>query len=330
LASCRAFTRVRLTFGKGLFEHANYFSTGKVCGVTTAGEGLTIEFPAQNTKIIGEVKQLIGDSTYQSSDFEESFSTAQALVVGAALDIVRREMLDGLAKNQEDINPEFTKEEILKELAAPDSNAQWFATVIKGIISQPRQEELMQSIEDLSSAGYLIRSGEIYRLHSILELLASRFLIVDKILSLRTGEEIEREVFQSGFVCMQSGVNDLLMLDTDGEKLYLEAVSAQKVIDYLQFFLTQPKSLVKANNGKRQEEQVLASASQGSHAGGTTKEASITCPYCRTGLPAGAKFCTSCGRQLGIQPSFCKSCGSRLVANAKFCGNCGHPVTVGD
>lgn len=305
LASCQSFARVRLTFGQGLFEHINYFSSNKVCGVTTVDEGLKIEFPAQTTKIIEGIKEFIGNSNYQSSDFEAGFPLSQALILGACLDLARRMMLKGLAENQTDIELRFTMKDLGRELSSSNSNAQWFTTVIRGITPRTRQEDLIQSIAGLTSAGYLTSSGQTYRLNGRLELLASRFLIVDKILSLRAGEEIEGEVVQSAFVCLQSGCNDLLMLDTDGETLYLEAVSARKVMDYLQHFLTQPQPLARyEKQAKSKDNKTQVDDGAGSSSGSSiSKQTGTTCPYCHTSLPPGAKFCASCGRPLGLKPS---------------------------
>lgn len=46
----------------------------------------------------------------------------------------------------------------------------------------------------------------------------------------------------------------------------------------------------------------------------------MLCPACKTELPAGAKFCLSCGAP---QPTACPSCGTSLPAGARFCLNCG-------
>ncbi len=48
--------------------------------------------------------------------------------------------------------------------------------------------------------------------------------------------------------------------------------------------------------------------------------AGVTCPDCGAQLPAGAKFCGSCGKKLGAS---CPSCGADLMPGAKFCASCG-------
>ena len=46
----------------------------------------------------------------------------------------------------------------------------------------------------------------------------------------------------------------------------------------------------------------------------------ITCAGCGATLPAGTKFCSSCGKAMG---NVCASCGASIPAGAKFCPECG-------
>lgn len=46
------------------------------------------------------------------------------------------------------------------------------------------------------------------------------------------------------------------------------------------------------------------------------------CPACGSAVPAGSKFCLSCGAKIETTP-FCTNCGKPLPANARFCPECG-------
>jgi len=48
---------------------------------------------------------------------------------------------------------------------------------------------------------------------------------------------------------------------------------------------------------------------------------STKCPKCQGDVPAGAKFCPSCGETMG--PAKCSECGAEMPAGAKFCPGCG-------
>ena len=48
------------------------------------------------------------------------------------------------------------------------------------------------------------------------------------------------------------------------------------------------------------------------------------CPKCGASVPAGSKFCLSCGAPINTA-AFCQNCGKPLPPNAKFCPECGTP-----
>ena len=49
------------------------------------------------------------------------------------------------------------------------------------------------------------------------------------------------------------------------------------------------------------------------------------CPACKAAVPAGAKFCPSCGQKLG-GAAFCPECGAKIPAGSKFCPECGQKL----
>ncbi|MDR2626213.1 MAG: zinc ribbon domain-containing protein, partial [Zoogloeaceae bacterium] len=51
------------------------------------------------------------------------------------------------------------------------------------------------------------------------------------------------------------------------------------------------------------------------------------CAHCRSLLPAGAKFCKSCGKAVATTHT-CPRCHAALPADAKFCKACGAHLTA--
>ena len=71
----------------------------------------------------------------------------------------------------------------------------------------------------------------------------------------------------------------------------------------------------------------------GSVYGGTGQGPGRPCPRCGTMVPAGAKFCPSCGTSMevsgGSGPAVtCPKCGAAVASGVKFCPNCGNPMTA--
>lgn len=75
--------------------------------------------------------------------------------------------------------------------------------------------------------------------------------------------------------------------------------------------------------------EVIFSSTARAAAGGSQQAAiefTITCPKCSVAIPAGAKFCGSCGAPAPVPVSaevFCAGCGTKNESGAKFCKSCG-------
>lgn len=58
--------------------------------------------------------------------------------------------------------------------------------------------------------------------------------------------------------------------------------------------------------------------------GSSAASGEILCSKCHARVPAGSKFCLSCGAPIA-SAAFCSGCGRPLPAGAKFCPECGTP-----
>ena len=55
--------------------------------------------------------------------------------------------------------------------------------------------------------------------------------------------------------------------------------------------------------------------------------ATAACTACGQAIPAGSKFCPSCGaQQTAAAGAFCPGCGQKVEAGVKFCPNCGQKI----
>ncbi|HJJ39196.1 MAG TPA: zinc-ribbon domain-containing protein, partial [Methanocorpusculum sp.] len=66
-------------------------------------------------------------------------------------------------------------------------------------------------------------------------------------------------------------------------------------------------------------------AAAGAGAAAGTAASGPVCPVCKAAVPAGAKFCPSCGQKLG-GAAFCPECGAKIPAGSKFCPECGQKL----
>ena len=64
----------------------------------------------------------------------------------------------------------------------------------------------------------------------------------------------------------------------------------------------------------------------GPGAAGPGTAATVTCANCQATLPAGSKFCSSCGSAVPPPVGQCGACGAENASGARFCGQCGQPL----
>lgn len=56
------------------------------------------------------------------------------------------------------------------------------------------------------------------------------------------------------------------------------------------------------------------------------QETKIICPSCGQETDAGRKFCSACGKPVGVENVKCVKCGAEMQKGKKFCPDCGKPV----
>ena len=59
-------------------------------------------------------------------------------------------------------------------------------------------------------------------------------------------------------------------------------------------------------------------------AGPAVAEGMIVCPGCKAQVPAGSKFCNSCGAKLDNK---CPRCGANVAQGSAFCSECGEKLS---
>jgi len=69
--------------------------------------------------------------------------------------------------------------------------------------------------------------------------------------------------------------------------------------------------------------QMMTDSMGNATGGGQTQAQQVQCPHCNTANPAGAKFCSSCGKEMVVQQAACPSCKAQIAPGAKFCPSCG-------
>jgi len=340
LAAPEAFARLRLTRGRGLIEYVVYFAgNGNTCALLTHNEGFFMEYTAAVDEMTLLVEQLAGTSSLKSADFTGTFDHLQGMALAAVIDLTRQAMLRAVINPAGPFSADYNLDEIEKWLGGPGNDAQWLTAVIRGIVPglALQRSDLENAVEGLAERGFLLKNNDKYALDENTAMLASRLLLLDKILSMRTGRLQQSAVVQAGFVCLIAGVNDALMIEAGEKSLYMETISTREVCDITGAALREPMAASPTGETAGGTKEPAAAREQGQKTAAETAapppaqggSQALICASCGTALIQGAKFCPSCGTPVQNLPRFCASCGAEIPPGAVFCGNCGAPVPRG-
>jgi hypothetical protein len=318
------YSQVRLDGSGNFLECVVYFSRDyrNSTAVFTTGEGLLVRSPAPVQDIVLALKQYIGESTLQNLDFYAEIGFDEALALAALIDLRRRELLKDMAEDREPDDMGFTADVVYSEIVRESDNAQWLVTLFREMTGAgPDRGQLDKALAALEAEDLVIIADGSCRLTGRSGVLADRFLLLYNLVSLKAGREMTGgNVDQVGFVCLQSGINSILTIQTtEGNKMEMTALPAAALFRYVGLYLSDPVAIQLLIPDEPAPAALMAEE--------TARAGGDGCPGCGKQNPADARFCLECGSPLvpktAAQPSVCRSCGNPLNKGARFCGACG-------
>lgn len=231
------------TGGARIFEHSISFdsSFGNHVSVTETQEDFCIDNVAEPSSILKILKNFIGVSDLKSINITGRYTTSEAMVIAAILDIERRAALRTFIDELPITQATYTANMIWRITNSTSPSIQWFVSVIGDIIGDSGAislQEVQEGIEGLVEKGILVKNGELYQSTGEVAKLSGRMIIIDNILSMQvTMLDNDNKTISSGFTCIQSGVHDLLFIDFDGNELVIESISSNGLLDCIEQFL---------------------------------------------------------------------------------------------
>jgi hypothetical protein len=233
----------------GLLDINFYFPPdGKpAVSLSMADDGVRLRSPAVAEDTLIWMIEQAGDSILQVCDFEARLPLSEAYTLFALVDVARRKAMAGMDGNSQD-DPTIVKvEELDVDIIDLEENAgaglQWMAPhFAQGLgLQVPDQEALEKSIRYLAQKGYLTIKGELIELSEAMIDLASKFLLVEGHLRLRSVEaEAEGQTQTIEVRGLRGRGNATVLWSDDGQDVHLMGTSPAQMIAIVEDFITHP------------------------------------------------------------------------------------------
>lgn len=251
LANPRAVVKLIFTGGVGSYEHNISFddSLENHVSFTVTPEHFSIDDEMDPESILRVIRDFVGISNLKSMNIIKKYSTPEAFVIAAMLDMERRSSLRAFVDEVPVMHNSYNANMIWRIINSTSKSIQWFVSILEEVIGEHITLSLLQvqnALEQLKGKGTVVQKGGQYQLSKELSQLSDRMVIIDNTLSIQISKlEEEVGVVSAGFTCIQSGVHDLLLLDYDGRDVVFETITTVRLLDYLEQFLNYRSALSK-------------------------------------------------------------------------------------
>ncbi len=241
LAVCRSATEIQLRSAVGAFDACVYVAPegegDRPVALLRNDGGIGVRAPAPVADFLEVLGQAMGRSALACMDFKAELSALQALVLASMLDHQRQVVLGALAQEQEVDAPSMTSRAIRTRLFG-GNRVGWLIKALGDMTLTDTSEEAVEAaLSSLALAGHVENHGDgRYRLQEPAQLLARRLLLPDTELRVvKVSEGADGTTTRTAFTCLQSGVHDVLLVQTGSEVVRMETSTAAAAVDYVRF-----------------------------------------------------------------------------------------------
>lgn len=356
LAESSSVARIRLAEDAGIFEHAVYFGKNKSSLLlTTTADQCVLRFPTPRRLLLDQFRETIGESVLRVSRFRAALPATSARALAACLDLERREAVQALLTGAKPSPAVLTPDSLSAWETSVPGTGHWLLSLLKGFMaagSPLNHSELSSALDDLTRNGYLSQVGNHRVLNPETRSFAQAFLSVSSVTVLTAARAVPAgQVLMTHALCVRSGIRGALMIGSTADRgAEMTCVSPADIVECLANFIENPDAL--GTTGGTKTEPLVSSppcracgaqipagskfcASCGAQVE-TPKRAmppQSKCPKCRADIGTGMKFCPSCGAKTATEEKpastgiFCSQCGAKASSGEKFCASCGAALT---
>jgi len=279
-----------------------------------SGEQAIIEDPANTEGMLVALSEMMGTSAMRSSDLDLVLELEDIPVWLALADARRIASIEALMGRQADESSPFS---LVSGKALAGLRLLNLIPGEDGEAEEIEEKDFQEGLSRLEKKGLAVKSESGWRLSDAAEKSIGRLLIPDSVTTLQTRRLIEGEVIGIALSYIQSGVNDILALETVTGGLRVWSESPAGVLLQISLLMQRGDQIPLPTPAVPQPVPVTPGT------GGTV------CASCKNTVTSGARFCPICGTPIEAYspdlptPAVCGKCGKPVVPGAKFCGWCG-------
>lgn len=325
LANTQSMAVLRYTAGDAPLILISCFDDpeGSPVSIHISGEQAIIEDPANMEGMLVALSEMMGTSAMRSSDLDLVLELEDIPVWLALADARRIAHIEALMGRQTDESLPFSLVSgkalvglrLLNLIPGEEDEAE-----------EIKEKDFQEGLSRLEKKGLAVKSESGWRLSDAAEKCMGRLLIPDSVTTLQTRRLIEGEVIGIALSYIQSGVNDILAMETVTGGLQVWSESPAGALLQISLLMQRgdqiplPTSVV---------EPVVPISAVPPPVPLPPRAGETVCESCKKPVSSGTKFCPFCGTPIQApspvppKPTICGKCGKPVMPGAKFCGSCG-------
>lgn len=186
--------------------------------------------------IMDVIGDFTGKSKIKSLDIKQMLSPEEAIVLAALIDLERKNLVRSLVHEIPYTSNRYGINMTSRMMRSTNKNIQWFVYCVHELLGEKSildLDEIKDNMDSLKEKGILSEEYGQYQLNNDYSKLANRMIINASVLTMETrniSKNMEKSV---GFTCLQSSVHDIILLESNSTKVYLQTISSERLLEYI-------------------------------------------------------------------------------------------------
>jgi hypothetical protein len=244
LAGVESFAGFRVSGAFGKIDKIAYFKGKRVFWVDNAGGTYIFSEAKDSIDLLKILNEISGISHLVNASLDIELDSTAALIFASLADLTRQAALMTYAEKGA-IPEGFSVEAILEGCKL--AGGRWLGSYLRNLRLPGSAVNLQNSaaaLEAMIEAGIAARNDKGgYTLLREAYAMAVNLLIIEHAFHLRIGKMSGGEILSGEALILQAGLHDVLMIDSDGQKIGFTSISTNAMHEYLLQMVTEAPQL---------------------------------------------------------------------------------------